>query len=70
MPKRLTAEQLGEFGPIGFDKLGKSVLIEVRIMGSATHGNVKLSIGGDVVETTSERLRRAAIEAEMKEPGL
>lgn len=69
MPKRLTAADLCEDGRIEPEHNGRRVLVEAAITypGSAMSD---LLIGGHKVQVPNAALRRAAIEAEMKEPTL
>lgn len=69
MPKRLTAAELGDTGPLNPDFAKRKLLIEVEIgypgskVTDVIVGNVKMPLAND-------QLRRAALEAEMKEPTL
>jgi hypothetical protein len=72
MPKRLTAAELGDDGRLSSDLAGRRLLIEVEIetIYSRDGNDVALRIGGVEYEVNTNTLRRAAIEAEMKEPTL
>lgn len=67
---RLTAAELGDEGQLDDELSGRRILIEVTIETIYSRGgnDVALRIGGQEIEVDTDRLRRAAIEAEMKEP--
>jgi hypothetical protein len=69
MPKRLTAAELGDLGPLDPECIGRRVLIEIEIVHSGmTKTDIRIGGKSEVIDT--HQLRRAAIEAEMKEPTL
>jgi hypothetical protein len=69
MPKRLTAAELDDSGPINPDFAYRKLLIEVKIgyPGSVTSD---LVIGSEIIKVRNNDVRRAALEAEMDEPKL
>jgi hypothetical protein len=69
MPKRLTAAELGDDGPLNPDLESRRVLIEVEIAYPGS-GVSDLVVGTEVVKVRNSALRQAAIQAEMKEPTL
>jgi hypothetical protein len=69
LPKRLTAAELGDEGPLDPSCSGRRILIEVTIE-TQFLAVTDLRIGGSWVPVRNDMLRRAAIEAEMKEPTL
>lgn len=68
MAKRLTAADLGSDGMMDPNHVSRLMLVEVKISyaGSAV---TDVLVGGHKVSVPNQALRRAAIEAEMKEPG-
>lgn len=67
MPKRLTATELGDTGPVNPDFAHRKLLIEVQI-GYPGSAMTDLIIGSERVTVRNDSVRQAALEAGFEEP--
>lgn len=71
MPKRLTAAELGDDGAMPAFTQGRRLLVEAEVIVGYPGSKVSdLLIGNHTVQVPNDQLRRAALQAEMKEPTL